>query len=78
MYLFCSVILITFGLLVYAGFAAVLQEIEITGSRVFEWAFFVPVGGVALALIAAILFLVDGRRGPGDSDGDGEETAKMV
>jgi len=75
---FVPVLLVTLALLVYAGCAAVLGSIEITGSRVFEWAFFIPVGGVVLALIAAILFLVEGRRGPSDIDGDGEETAKMV
>jgi hypothetical protein len=73
-----GLILVTLALLVYAGFAAVTLNVEIFGSRVFEFAFFVPVGGVALALIAAILFLIDGRRAPSDNDGDGEETAKMV
>jgi len=73
-----GLILVTVALLVYAGFTAVQYRVEIIGSRVFEWAFFVPIGGVGSALIAAILFLVDGRRTTVDSDGDQEETAKMV
>ena len=44
----------------------------------FDWAYYTSLGGVFIALLAAILFLIEGQRGPSDSDGDGEETAKMV
>jgi len=45
---------------------------------IFDWAYYLSLGGVVVALLAAILFLIEGQRGPSDSDGDGEETAKMV
>lgn len=73
-----GLILIFLALAIFAGFYAWTKQVEIVGDKVFEFAFYVPIGGIGVALIAAILFLVDGRRGPSDSDGDGEETAKMV
>jgi hypothetical protein len=74
-----GLLLVTFSLAVFGIFSTVKNNVQLTGSvSVFEWAYYVSIGGVGVALLAAILFIVDGCRGPSDSDGDGEETAKMV
>lgn len=63
----------------YGGFASYQLEVFVIGDGgIFYWAYYVSLGGVVIALLAAILFLIEGRRGPSDNDADGEETAKMV
>jgi len=76
----CSiVILITLSLAVYGAAASIQMGVLVVGGEgMFDWAYYVSLGGVVVALLAAILFLIEGQRGPGDNDGDGEETAKMV
>jgi len=73
------VILITLALAVYGAAASIQMGVLVVGDKgIFDWAYYTSLGGVFVALLAAILFLIEGQRGPSDSDGDGEETAKMV
>ena len=74
-----AVILITLALAVYGAAASIQMGVLVVGDKgTFDWAYYTSLGGVVVALLAAILFLVEGQRGPSDSDADGEETAKMV
>lgn len=74
-----GLILITLALAVYGAAASIQRGVLVVGDEgMFDWAYYTSLGGVFLALLAAILFLIEGQRGPSDSDGDGEETAKMV
>ena len=74
-----AVILITLALAVYGAAASIQMGVLVVGDKgIFDWAYYTSLGGVFVALLAAILFLIEGQRGPSDSDGDGEETAKMV
>lgn len=71
-------ILVTLALAVYGAAASIQLEVFVIGEGMFQWAYYVSLGGVFVALLAAILFLIEGCRGPSDNDADGEETAKMV
>lgn len=73
------VILITLSLAVYGAAASITLDVFVIGDGgIFDWAYYLSLGGVFVALLGAILFLIEGCRGPSDNDGDGEETAKMV
>jgi len=73
------VILITLSLAVYGACASILLGVFVIGDGgLFDWAYYTSLGGVFVALLAAIFFIIEGCRGPSDNDGDGEETAKMV
>jgi len=73
------VILISLALAVYGAAASISLGVFVVGEGgIFFWGYYLSLGGVLIALLAAILFLIEGCRGPSDNDGDGEETAKMV
>jgi len=73
------VLLITLSLAVYGAAASIQLGVFVIGQTgIFYWAYYTSLGGVVVALLAAILFIIEGCRAPSDSDGDGEETAKMV
>lgn len=74
-----AVVVITLALAVYGAAASIQLGVFVIGEKgIFDWAYYLSLGGVVVALLAAILFLIEGCRGPSDNDGDGEETAKMV
>lgn len=77
--LFVVVLLITLSLAVYGAAASIDLGVFVMGDGgLFHWAYYTSLGGVFVALLAAIFFIIEGCRGPSDNDGDGEETAKMV
>jgi len=74
-----AVILITLSLAVYGAAASIQLGVFVIGDGgLFDWGYYTSLGGVFVALLGAILFIIEGCRGPSADDGDGEETAKMV
>jgi len=75
-----GLLLVAVALAVYGGFAYVKNNVTLEGPEVkFFFGFYVSVGGAAVAIIAAILYLCDGRRGSNETlEHDESETAKMV